>query len=43
MADYEKRIAAFVAQFQKSGTAGLGAVQPVTYGFTCRHYKVCFP
>jgi adenosine deaminase CECR1 len=42
-ADYERRVAAFVTQVQKSGIAGLSNVQPVTYSFTCKHYKVCFP
>jgi adenosine deaminase CECR1 len=43
LADYEKRVAAFAAQFQKKGVAGLAGTKPVTYGFICRHYKVCFP
>jgi adenosine deaminase CECR1 len=41
VADYNRRIAAFAQQFQKSGWAGLNAVHPVSYGFLCRHYQVC--
>jgi adenosine deaminase CECR1 len=42
LADYEKRVTAFADGFRKKGVASLSAVKPVTYGFTCKHYKVCF-
>jgi adenosine deaminase CECR1 len=41
LADYNKRIAAFAQQFQKSGWTALNGVHPVSYGFLCRHYQVC--
>ena len=41
LADYDRRMAAFVHQFQKKGWAALKDTQPVSYGFLCRHYKVC--
>ncbi len=41
LADYDKRIAAFAQQFQKNGWASLSGVNPVSYGFLCRHYQVC--
>jgi adenosine deaminase CECR1 len=43
LADYDRRVAAFAAQFQKKGLASFTGVQPVTYNFICKHYKVCFP
>ena len=36
-----ERIAAFAQQFQKNGWASLSGVNPVSYGFLCRHYQVC--
>ncbi len=38
---YDKRIAAFVQQFQKKGSGGLAGVQPETYTFICRRYQIC--
>ena len=40
-ADYDKRIAAFAQGFQKNGWAGLNGITPVSYGFLCRHYRLC--
>jgi adenosine deaminase CECR1 len=42
LAEYDKRIAAFVGQYQKSGWGSLKNVKPVTYSFICKHYSVCF-
>jgi len=39
--DYEKRVAAFAAKFQKEGWAGLSKITPVTYGFPCRRWQLC--
>jgi len=41
LADYNKRIAAFAQQFQKNGWSSLSGVNPVSYGFLCRHYQLC--
>jgi adenosine deaminase CECR1 len=41
LANYDKRIAAFVVQFQRRGWASLSDVNPVSYGFLCRHYQLC--
>ena len=41
LANYDKRIAAFVAQFQRRGWASLSDANPVSYGFLCRHYQLC--
>jgi adenosine deaminase CECR1 len=41
LGDYDRRIAAFAQRFQKTGWAGLAGVEPVSYGFLCRHYQVC--
>jgi adenosine deaminase CECR1 len=41
LANYDKRIAAFAAQYQKKGWSALDGVKPVSYGFSCRHYKLC--
>ena len=38
---YDKRIADFARQFQARGWAGLRGIEPVSYGFTCRHYGLC--
>ncbi len=43
LADYDRRMAAFAAAFRKQGLAAFAATRPVTYGFICKHYKVCFP
>ncbi len=43
LADYERRVAAFVAAFKKKGWAALDGVQPVSYGFLCTHYRLCQP
>jgi adenosine deaminase CECR1 len=43
LADYDKRVAAFVANFQKKGWGGLAGTKPVTYSFLCKHYQVCMP
>jgi adenosine deaminase CECR1 len=42
LAEYDKRIAAFVAQFRKASWGALRNVKPVTYSFTCKRYSVCF-
>ena len=42
LAEYDKRIAVFMGQFQKSGWGSLKGVKPVTYSFICKHYSVCF-
>ncbi len=41
--DYEKRVAAFAARFQKEGMAALSQVRPVSYTFACKRWKLCFP
>jgi adenosine deaminase CECR1 len=41
LADYEKRVAAFADRFQRGGWAALKGVKPVSYSFTCKHYKLC--
>lgn len=41
LANLDKRMAAFAQQFQKKGWAALNDVKPVSYGFLCRHYRVC--
>lgn len=41
LAEYDKRIAAFSAQFQKGGWGAFKNVKPVTYSFICKHYSVC--
>jgi adenosine deaminase CECR1 len=43
LANYDKRIAAFAAQFQKKGWASLNDAKPVSYGFLCKHYQLCLP
>ncbi len=41
LASYDRRIAAFAQAFQKKGWSTLDGVKPVSYGFTCRHYRLC--
>jgi adenosine deaminase CECR1 len=41
LANYDKRIGAFAAQYQKKGWGALDGIKPVSYGFSCRHYKLC--
>jgi adenosine deaminase CECR1 len=41
LAGYDKRIAAFAAQFQKNGWSSLTNSKPVSYGFLCRRYQIC--
>ena len=41
IATYDARVKAFSERFRKSGWAGLRDVKPVSYTFTCRHYKLC--
>jgi adenosine deaminase CECR1 len=41
--DYEKRVAAYAARFQKEGVASLAQVKPVSYTFACKRWKLCFP
>jgi adenosine deaminase CECR1 len=41
LANYDKRIAAFANNFQRKGWDSLKPVNPVSYGFLCRHYQVC--
>lgn len=43
LADYDRRVARFAAQFQKRGIASLADVKPVSYSFTCKHYQLCLP
>ncbi|HEV7632126.1 MAG TPA: hypothetical protein VGO41_03985, partial [Steroidobacteraceae bacterium] len=43
LAGYDKRVAAFAQQFQKTGWASLSGVRPVTWSFICKRYKVCMP
>lgn len=42
LSEYEKRVQAFAAAFQRKGWASLSAVRPVSYSFTCKRYRVCF-
>ena len=46
LAEYEKRVQAFAAQFQRKGQftdlTSLQDVKPVSYSFMCKRYKVCF-
>ena len=42
LSDYEKRIAVFEYQFRKNPNETLKAVEPVSYGFLCKHYQLCF-
>jgi adenosine deaminase CECR1 len=41
LADYDKRVAAFAAGFQRKGWNALSATKPESYGFLCRHYQIC--
>ncbi len=41
LASYEKRVATFAEQFQKSGWSSLKGTKPVTYTFICKHYSIC--
>jgi adenosine deaminase CECR1 len=41
LANYDKRIAAFALQFQRTGWASLDKANPVSYGFLCKHYQLC--
>ena len=41
LADYDRRIAEFSRKFAKQGWSGLNEVNPVSYGFLCRHYELC--
>jgi adenosine deaminase CECR1 len=41
VAGYDQRMRAFADRFRKSGWNALRDVKPVSYGFTCRHYKLC--
>jgi adenosine deaminase CECR1 len=43
LANFDRRIAAFAQRFQTKGWAALNDVEPVSYGFLCRHYEVCLP
>jgi adenosine deaminase CECR1 len=46
LAEYEKRVQAFAAQFQRKGEftdlTSLKGVKPVSYSFICKHYQICF-
>jgi adenosine deaminase CECR1 len=42
LAEYEKRVEAFAQQFQRKGWASLNGVQPVSYSFICKRYRICF-
>jgi adenosine deaminase CECR1 len=41
LSDYDQRLTAFAERFQKQGWASLDSVKPVSYGFLCRHYRLC--
>jgi adenosine deaminase CECR1 len=42
--DYDRRVAAFEERFRSRGISALRELKPVSYGFTCRHYRLCaFP
>ncbi len=41
LADYERRMDRFAADFKRRGTASLDQVQPLRRGFVCRHYGLC--
>jgi adenosine deaminase CECR1 len=41
LTNYDKRIAAFAAEFQRKGWGALDPIRPVSYGFLCRHYQLC--
>lgn len=41
LAAYDKRVAAYAAEFQKRGWSSLDAAHPVSYGFICRRYQIC--
>ncbi len=41
LTDYEKRVHTFAEQFKRKGWSFLKGVQPVSYSFTCKRYKVC--
>ena len=38
---YEQRVQAFAQRFQKNGWAALKDVHPISYSFTCKHYRLC--
>ncbi len=41
LAAYDQRIRTFAERFHRSSWASLRDVKPVSYSFTCRHYKLC--
>lgn len=41
LVDYERRVADFQRQFKKSPSKTLKASKPKSYGFLCKHYKLC--
>jgi len=41
LAGYEKRVQTFAQGFRKKGWALFKDTQPVSYSFTCKHYKLC--
>ena len=41
LAEYERRMDQFAAEFQRQGMAALNPVQPLRLGFICRHYGLC--
>jgi adenosine deaminase CECR1 len=41
VAAYDQRIRGFADRYRKNGWAALKDVKPVSYSFTCRHYKLC--
>jgi len=43
LAAYEKRVQAFVHNYQRKGWAAFDGTKPVSYSFTCKRYKVCLP
>jgi adenosine deaminase CECR1 len=41
LAGYDKSVTAFAEAFRRKGWDALGAANPVSYGFMCRHYQIC--
>ena len=41
ISEYETRVQTFAKEFQTKGMAALRNVKPVSYSFTCKHYKLC--
>ncbi|HTV96301.1 MAG TPA: hypothetical protein VME42_09855 [Steroidobacteraceae bacterium] len=41
LAGYDRRVAVFAQEFQRKGWKALRDTKPVSYGFLCRHYRLC--